>query len=60
MYVLLLLVVLVFLVLTTSFMDILKAVLLFAMGFYLGKHWLELNMATMAKAESVIAHVETI
>ena len=58
MYTLLLLVVIVFLVLTTSFMDIMKALLLFALGFYLGKHWLELDMSTMSKAKSIIAQVE--
>lgn len=59
MYTLLLIVVLLFLVMTTSFMDIMKALLLFALGFYLGKHWLELQMSTTSKAESLIAKAES-
>ena len=58
MYTLLLLVVLIFLVMTTAFMDILKALLLFALGFYLGKHWMELDLQTLTKAERVIARVD--
>lgn len=58
MYTLLLLIVLVFLVMTTQFMDIMKALLLFTLGFYLGKHWLELDIGALSKAQSIITKAE--
>jgi hypothetical protein len=58
MYTLLLLVVLLFLVATTSFLDIMKALLLFALGFYLGKHWLELDLKSLEKAKATIVKAE--
>lgn len=39
-------------------MDIMKALLLFALGFYLGKYWLEFDMPTLSKAKSIIDKVQ--
>lgn len=58
MYTILLLVVLVFLLMTTTFMDIMKALLLFALGFYLGKHWHRLDELSVAKANAIISQAE--